>query len=113
MIRTRVRGVLGIMKRQRQSFVRLSAVAIALAASLGTVAAWPAYADDPVPAAVDSGKPAHAAQPTAAESAMATLLASISANMPLTMAGATVLVGAVFGSAGALAFNRREARRME
>jgi hypothetical protein len=98
------------MKRRRQSLVRLIAVAIALMASLGTIAAWPAYADDPAPSANDNNTQTTAVQP-AAQSAAASLITTIASSTPIAMAGATLFVGALFGSAGAIAYNRREAQR--
>jgi hypothetical protein len=92
------------MKKNRS--IRLFAAAVALSAGLSTAAVWPARADNGAPAANDTAGNTAAPAPSPFAVQAAALQES-----PAWMLVITVVVGALFGSAGAVVFNVREARR--
>jgi hypothetical protein len=93
------------MKKQRS--IRLFAAAVALSAGLSTAAVWPARADNGAPAAGESGSNSAAAPPSSSFAAQAADMQ----DSPAWLLLVTVVVGALFGSAGAVVFNVREAHR--
>jgi hypothetical protein len=90
------------MKKNRS--LRLIAAGVALSAGLSTAAVWPVRADNGAPAANDATSNSAAPSPLAVQAAALQ-------ESPAWMLVVTVVVGALFGSAGAVVFNVREARR--
>jgi hypothetical protein len=95
------------MKKTRS--IRLMAASLALASGLSLAMAWPARADNTAPAASEVASNVGEHEAASETPALAAAVAAAQAS-PAWMLVITVVVGALFGSGGALAFNVREAR---